>query len=138
MAFEDLVVGQSAELSRTVTLDDIARFAEVTGDDNPVHLDEAAAARTPFGRRIAHGMLSAGYISAVLGTRLPGPGVIYMSQQLRFTRPVFPGDTITARVEVLELMPAKRRARLQTTCRNQAGDVVLDGEALVMMPADTS
>lgn len=137
MSFESLAVGMQAEMSRTISLEDIERFAQVTGDDNPVHIDDAAAARSRFGRRIAHGMLSAGLISAVLGTRLPGPGVIYLSQSLRFTRPVFPGDVITATAEVLELVPAKRRVRLATTCRNQAGEVVLEGEALVMVPDDS-
>lgn len=136
MRFDELAIGQQAHVSKAITTDDIVRFAELTGDDNPVHLDDAVAARSRFGRRIAHGMLSAGLISAVLGTRLPGPGVIYLSQSLRFSRPVFPGDVITATVEVTELVPAKRRARLATTCRNQAGDVVLEGEALVMVPDD--
>jgi 3-hydroxybutyryl-CoA dehydratase len=134
MPFESLAVGQTAQMAKTITLDDIVAFAALTGDANPVHLDETVAARSRFGRRIAHGMLSAGLISAVLGTSLPGPGVIYLSQTLRFTRPVFPGDVITAVVEVVELIPAKRRARLATICRNQADEVVLDGEALVMVP----
>ena len=137
MRFTELSVGQSAELATVVTDDMIRTFADVTGDTNPLHLDEAAAARTRFGGRIAHGMLSAGFISAVVGTRLPGFGAIYLSQALRFTRPVRPGDTITARVEVAELFPAKLRARFTTTCRNQHGDIVLDGEALILVPEES-
>lgn len=134
MAFETLTVGQAAELSRTVTAADVEGFAAATGDTNPVHLDEEAARASRFGRRIAHGMLSAGLVSAVLGTRLPGPGTIYTGQTLRFTRPVFLGDTVTARVEVIELVPEKRRVRLSTTCTNQEGATVLDGEATVLVP----
>ena len=130
----ELSVGMSAEMAHMVTQDDIAGFAQVTGDDNPVHLDEAYAAATPFKGRIAHGMLSAGFISAVLGTRLPGPGCIYMSQSLTFRAPVRPGDTVVTRVTVKEVIADKRRAKLDTVC--SVGDkVVLDGEALVMVPA---
>jgi len=136
MRFEELEVGAAAEVTKTVTESDVVRFAEVTGDHNPAHLDEAWAARSRFGGRIAHGMLGAGFISAVLGTRLPGPGAIYLSQQLRFLRPVRIGDTVTARAEVAELFPAKRRVRLLTTCRNQDGETVIDGEALVMVDGD--
>jgi 3-hydroxybutyryl-CoA dehydratase len=134
MAFASLAVGQSAEHTRVVSLADIDAFAQVTGDRNPVHLDEAAAARTRFGGRIAHGMLSAGFISAALGNQLPGPGVVYMSQSLRFKLPVRPGDAITTRVEIAELIPEKRRVRLITTCRNQDAAVVLEGEALCWVP----
>lgn len=131
--FEELSVGQSAELSRTITESDVVLFAGITGDLNPAHMDEVAAGRSMFKGRIAHGMLTAGLISAVLGTRLPGPGTIYLSQSLRFTRPVRIGDTLTARVEIAELIAAKQRVRLTTTVRNQDGDPVLDGEALVML-----
>ena len=99
-----------------------------------MHLDEVAAATTMFKGRIAHGMLSAGFISAVIGTQLPGFGCVYVSQSLRFARPVRIGDTITTRAEVVELMPAERRLRLTTTCTNQRGKVVTDGEAVVLMP----
>jgi len=126
-------VGDAAELAKTVTESDIAQFAEVTGDFNPVHIDPVAAERSMFGGRIAHGMLSAGFISAVIAMRLPGPGSVYLSQSLRFTKPVRIGDTVTARVEVLEVIDAKRRVRLATTCRNQRGETVVEGEALVMM-----
>ena len=130
---EGLRVGDAAEMAKTVTESDIALFAGVTGDFNPVHVDAVAAERSMFGGRIAHGMLSAGFISAVLGMRLPGPGSVYLSQTLRFTKPVRIGDTVTARVEVLEVIAAKRRVRLATTCRNQRGETVVDGEAVVMI-----
>jgi 3-hydroxybutyryl-CoA dehydratase len=127
--------GARATFSKTLTEADIAGFAESTGDTNPVHLDEEFAAASMFGQKIAHGLWSAGLVSAVLGTRLPGPGTIYLGQTLRFMKPVFLGDTITAEVEVVELNEAKRRAKLRTTCTNQAGETVLDGEALVLLPA---
>ena len=130
---DDLHVGQAAELAKTVTESDIVLFAGVTGDFNPVHVDAVAASRSVFGERIAHGMLTAGFISAVLGMRLPGTGSIYLSQSLRFTKPVRIGDTITARVEVLEVLATKRRVRLSTVCRNQKGETVVEGEAVVMV-----
>lgn len=136
MRYDELETGQHAELKRTISLQDIEAFAAVTGDVNPVHLDDDVAARTRFGGRIAHGMLSAGFVSAVLGTQLPGPGVVYLTQSLRFVRPVRPGDVITARVEVLELLATKRRLRLTTVCRNQRDEIVLDGEALCWLPED--
>lgn len=136
MRFEDLEVGQTADHTKTVTEADVLHFAEITGDFNPVHMDEAAAARSRFGGRIAHGMLGAGFISAALAMKLPGPGVIYLGQVLRFTRPVRIGDTVTAHVEVVEVLPDKRRARLTTTCRNQDGKTVIEGEATVMVPDD--
>jgi 3-hydroxybutyryl-CoA dehydratase len=129
-----LEVGQAAELSRTVRDADILAYAELTGDFNPAHVDEAWAAASRFGGRVAHGMLTAGYVSAVLAMRLPGPGAIYLGQTLRFTRPVRPGDTVTARVEVVEVIPETRRARLATVCRNQHGETVLEGEATVLVP----
>ena len=133
MRYAELAVGQSASYSRTVTEADVVLYAGVTGDMNPAHLDQVWAERTRFGGRIAHGMLTAGYVSAVMAMRLPGPGTIYLQQTLRFTRPVKIGDTVTARAEVLELIPEKRRARLKTTVENQRGELVLDGEALVML-----
>lgn len=137
MRFEELSVGMSAERARTVTAEDVRRYAEVTGDFNPVHVDAEAAARSRFGGLIAHGMLSAGYVSAVLGMELPGPGSIYIAQTLKFTRPVKPGDTVTARVEVIEVIAARRRVRLATTCRNQHGEPVLEGEATILVPEDS-
>jgi 3-hydroxybutyryl-CoA dehydratase len=129
---EDLSIGQAAELARTVTGEDLVAFAAVTGDINPVHLDEAYAAQTPFGGRIAHGMLSAGYISAVIGTRLPGPGAIYVSQALRFRRPVKIGDTVVARAEITAIDAQRARVTLKTVC-SVAGKAVLEGEAEIMV-----
>ncbi len=131
--FDDLSLGMSAALIRTVTDDDIVKFAELTGDLNPVHLNEAYAESTPFGHRIAHGMFAAGLISAVLGTKLPGPGTIYLSQELKFRAPVYIGDTIVARVKVEELDDVKARARFSTTC-TVADKVVIEGMALAMVP----
>jgi 3-hydroxybutyryl-CoA dehydratase len=136
MRFQELEVGASAMLRRTVTDADVVLFAGVTGDTNPVHLDQISAEESYFGGRIAHGMLSAGLISAVLGTRLPGPGTVYLQQSLRFLAPVRIGDTVTARVEITEVIHAKRRVRLATVCSNQHGENVLDGEALVWLPED--
>jgi 3-hydroxybutyryl-CoA dehydratase len=132
--FEDLTVGMVETLSKTVSAADVVGFAELTGDRNPIHLSEHFAARTPFGTRIAHGLYTASLISAVLGTRLPGPGAIYISQTLNFRAPVKIGDTVDVVVQVAELVPEKRRARLTCTC-SVAGEVVLDGEALVKVPA---
>lgn len=132
--FEDLSVGMKDGLSKTISSQDVVGFAEITGDRNPIHLSEHFAARTPFGTRIAHGLYTAGLISAVLGTRLPGPGAIYMSQNLRFRAPVRIGDTVDVTVEVVELVPEKHRARLSCTCA-VAGEVVLEGEAVVKVPS---
>ena len=130
---EDLQIGQTAELRRRVTEHDIEAFAAVTGDENPVHLDEAYAAATQFKGRIAHGMLSAGYISAVLGTQLPGPGAIYVSQSLNFRRPVRIGDEVTAEVKVTAIDPARARVTFATACV-VAGKTVVEGEAVVIVP----
>ena len=130
-AFEDLQVGQTASVAKTITEADILMFAAVSLDTNPVHLNAEAAAASPFKERIAHGMLSAGLISAVLGTRLPGPGTIYLAQSLRFRAPVKIGDTVTATAEVTELDPVKKRAILKTTCTVR-GKAVIEGEATVM------
>ena len=131
--FEDLEVGLSERLSKTISSSDVVGFAEITGDRNPIHLSEHFAARTPFGTRIAHGLYTAGLISAVLGTRLPGPGAVYISQTLNFRAPVKIGDTVDVDVRVAELIPERSRARLVCTC-TVAGEVVLDGEALVKVP----
>jgi len=133
-AFERLVVGQRAEMAKTVTETDVVLFAGITGDFNPAHVNAVEAEKSRFGGRIAHGMLSAGFVSATIAMKLPGPGTIYLSQSLRFTAPVRIGDTVTAQVEVVELVAAKRRVRLATRCVNQDGATVLDGEALVMVP----
>ncbi len=132
--FEDLEVGMTAIYSRTVTESDIVLFCGISGDTNPIHLDREYAARTQFGGTIAHGMLSASFISTVIGTKLPGPGAIYVSQNCRFKAPVRAGDTVLARVTVTELTPEKKRARLDTTCSIGA-KVVIDGEAVVMVPS---
>lgn len=134
MDFEELRVGQTAEWAKTVTEADVVLFAGISGDFNPAHVNQAEAERGRFGGRIAHGMLSAAFVSTVLAMRLPGPGTVYLSQSLRFVRPVRIGDTVTARVEVLELVPAKRRVRLATVCSNQRGEPVIEGEALVLVP----
>lgn len=128
--FEDLAVGMRERYSRTVTDADIRGFAEVSGDHNPIHLDEAYAAKTPFKSRIAHGIYTASLISAVIASRLPGPGAIYMSQTLKFLAPVRIGDTVDATVEVVELSERGRRVKLKCQCK--VGDtVVLEGEAMV-------
>ena len=132
--FEDLSVGMTERLAKTVSSSDVVGFAEVTGDRNPIHLSEHFAARTPFGTRIAHGLYTASLISAMLGTRLPGPGAIYISQTLNFRAPVKIGDTVDVTVSVAELMPEKFRARLACTC-SVGDDVVLDGEAWVKVPS---
>ena len=131
--FDELSVGQTAETTHVVGAADIEAFAAVSGDVNPVHLDEAYAKTTPFGGRIAHGLLSAAYISAVIGNRLPGPGAIYLSQSLRFRRPVKIGDEVTALVTIKTLDAAKGHATLETVCL-VAGKTVVDGEALIMVP----
>ncbi|HEX8073305.1 MAG TPA: MaoC family dehydratase [Pyrinomonadaceae bacterium] len=127
-----LQVGDTASLSRTITDADIRAFAELTGDHNPVHLDDEYAAGTRFGRRIAHGMLSAGLLSAVLANELPGRGSVYLSQSLRFVAPVYPGDTVTARVTVKEIRADKPIVTLATVCTNQRDEPVIKGEAVVL------
>jgi acyl dehydratase len=129
---EEVRPGDRAEISRVVQPEDIAGFVEAVGDYNPVHSDPAYAAGTPFKAPIAPGIYTAGLISAVIGTRLPGPGAIYLSQSLKFVKPVKPGDTITARVEIVEVLRERNRIRLQTVCVNQLGDEVLSGEAWIM------
>ncbi|NCO60434.1 MAG: enoyl-CoA hydratase [Deltaproteobacteria bacterium CG_4_8_14_3_um_filter_51_11] len=131
---EDLKIGDRAEFSKTVSETDIYLYAGVTGDFNPAHINEEYAKKTFFKTRIAHGMLCAGFISAVMANKLPGPGCIYLKQELSFLAPVRIGDTITANAEVLELDPGKNRARLRTWCVNQDGVTVLNGEALVSPP----
>ncbi len=132
--FEDLAEGMSAEFAKTVTEADIVAFAGVTGDFNPMHVNEEFARETMFEGRIAHGLLSAGFISTVFGTRLPGPGAVYIAQDLKFKAPVRIGDTVTARVEVVELIPEKNRAVFRTVC-TVGNTVVLDGEATLMVPS---
>jgi 3-hydroxybutyryl-CoA dehydratase len=131
--FEDLELGMEASFAKTVTAADLLAFAEITGDWNPIHLDADYAARTVFREPIAHGMLTAGYISAVFGSEMPGPGAIYVSQTLNFRAPVKIGDKVVARVRVVELYPAKHRARFDCVCEVD-GKTVLEGEAVLMVP----
>jgi 3-hydroxybutyryl-CoA dehydratase len=127
-------VGDAAEVSKTITGADVRAFAELTGDRNPVHLDEEYASTTRFGRRIAHGMLGASLISTVLASELPGPGSVYLSQTLRFTAPVYLEDTVTARVTVKHVREDKPVVTLETVCTNQRGERVVEGEAVVLVP----
>lgn len=131
---DQMKVGDWAEFAKTVTETDIYLYAGITGDFNPAHVNEAYAKNTFFKTRIAHGMLTAGFISAIIANQLPGPGTIYLKQELSFLAPVRIGDTITARVEILELNVEKNRVRLKTTCANQDGVTVLSGEGLVSPP----
>lgn len=129
----NLKVGDTASISKQITDDDIRAFAELSGDHNPVHLDEAFASASRFGRRIAHGMLGASLISAVLGTELPGSGSIYLSQTLKFLSPVYLGDTVTARVTVTKVREDKSIVTLETVCENQNGETLIRGEAVVLV-----
>ena len=131
---EELNVGDTAEIQKTISETDVYLYAGITGDMNPAHLNAEYAKGTFFKTRIAHGMLVAGLISTILGNKLPGPGTIYTHQSVDFLAPVRFGDTITARAEVVELDAEKNRARLKTTCVNQEGTLVLDGQALVSPP----
>ena len=131
---DELKVGDTAEIQKTISETDVYLYAGITGDLNPAHLNEEYARGTFFKTRIAHGMLIAGLISTILGNKLPGPGTIYTHQSVDFMAPVRFGDTITARAEVTELDFEKNRTRLKTTCLNQEGTIVLDGEALVSPP----
>ena len=131
--YDEIQIGDAAEFAKTVTESDVYLYAGVTGDLNPAHINEAYAKETYFKTRIAHGMLSGGFISAVLGTKLPGPGTIYISQLLEFKAPVRINDTVTARVEVIEKLE-KNRLKFRTTCANQDGTLLVDGHALVMPP----
>src|ERR1041384_310157 len=126
-------VGDSAEITKTIEQADVDAFAEVTGDHNPVHVDEEFAKTTRFGRRIAHGMLTASLISSVLANKLPGEGSVYLSQTLQFMAPVFPGDEVTARVTVKEIREDKPILKLETICSNQRGEIVIRGEATVLI-----
>jgi 3-hydroxybutyryl-CoA dehydratase len=133
-----LKIGDNASRTKIVTDADIQAFAQASGDTNPVHLDDDYAATTRFGRRIAHGMLTASVISAILGNDLPGPGTVYMSQTLAFKAPVYIGDNITTTVEVVAYREDRRIATLRTTCTNQDGILVLEGEATVLAPKDVN
>ncbi len=128
-------IGDSASLSKTFTDEDVRSFAHISGDKNPIHLDDEFAAGTRFKKRLVHGILTSGLISAVLGMQLPGPGSIYIRQTLNFRAPVFIGDTITASVKVIKVREDKPLVTLKTVCTNQDGTVVIDGEAMLLIPS---
>jgi len=130
----ELKIGDKNYFEKTITETDVYLYAGITGDFNPAHINQVASEKTMFKGRIAHGMLTAGLISAVLGTKLPGPGTIYLGQELKFTKPVRIGDTIKAEVEVVEIIPEKNRVKLKTICTNQNNEVVLEGMATVLAP----
>ena len=136
LTIKELTVGQSYEKSFVITAELIERFADVTGDHNPIHLDEDYAGRSIFKRRVAQGMLQAGLLSGILGCHFPGVGTIYLSQTLKFIKPVFIKDQITLRLKVLEIINEKNQVRLETLFTNQKGEVVITGEALVMPPPE--
>ncbi|MCB5160331.1 MaoC family dehydratase [Marinomonas algarum] len=131
---EQLTIDQQIEYRKTVTQTDVQAFAEITGDTNPVHLDAEFAATTSFGQPIAHGMLTAGFISAAIGTQLPGPGCIYLEQTLKFRAPVFIGQEVVTTITVADMNIRRRRATLKTVCECD-GKVVVTGEATIMIPA---
>jgi 3-hydroxybutyryl-CoA dehydratase len=129
----DFQVGEKASVTKTISEADVSAFAAITGDFNPLHVDAEFARRSRFGERIAHGILTAGLISTVLGMRLPGPGGIFLSQTLKFVRPVRFGDTITATAEVTSWNPGKRILQLRTACSNQRDEVVVEGESVLLV-----
>ena len=133
-SIDEMEIGEKESFTKTVTEADVVNYAGVTGDFNPAHINEEYAKNTMFKGRIAHGMLGAGFISAVLGTKLPGPGAIYVKQELEFTAPVKIDDTITAEVEVMEKNEEKNRVTMKTTCFNQKDKVVIKGKAVLMPP----
>jgi 3-hydroxybutyryl-CoA dehydratase len=132
---KEYTIGQQGGFSKTISESDVYLFAGITGDFNSMHINEEYASQSPFGGRIAHGMLSGSMISTVLGAHFPGPGTIYLQQSLKFVAPVRIGDTVTAQVTLAELLP-KNKARLTTQCFNQKGELVVDGEAVVLLPRD--
>ncbi len=131
---DELKVGDRAEFAKTISESDVYLYAGVTGDMNPAHINQAYAEKTFFKGRIAHGMLLGGFISAVIAMKLPGPGSIYLKQELKFVAPARMGDTITASVEVMEVYPEKNRIALRTTCVNQDGELIVDGQAQISPP----
>ena len=131
--YEDIQIGQTANLTHTITAEDVDLFGKLSGDYNPVHFDDDWAKKTIFGERIAHGLLTGAYISTLLANKLPGPGTVYLKQEFKFKLPVKIGDTIKAEVEVKELIDEKKRIILKTTCTNQNQETVLDGQATVMI-----
>ena len=133
MKFEQLTLGMSASTKKIITEQDILTFAKISTDNNPLHIDPVAASKGMFGKQVAHGVYVASFISAVLGTKLPGEGSVYLGQDLKFKRPVFIGDEIEAKVEIIELRPEKNIVILKTTCINQDGVVVIDGQATILV-----
>lgn len=131
MNFSDLKVGQKASVTKTFADEDVRKFSEVSLDTNPIHLNDEAAAKSIFGKRVVHGIATCGLISAVLANKLPGPGTIYLGQEAKFTAPVFLGDTITATCEITEIREDKHIVKLSTTCTNQDGKTVISGVATV-------
>jgi 3-hydroxybutyryl-CoA dehydratase len=131
--YEDIQIGQKADLTHTITAEDVDLFGKLSGDYNPVHFDDEWAKKSIFGERIAHGLLTGAYISTLLANKLPGPGTVYLKQEFKFKLPVKIGDTIKAEVEVTNLIEDKKRIILKTSCTNQKNEVVLDGEATVMI-----
>ncbi len=136
ITYDEIEIGRTASMEKHITREEIARFAEVSGDNNPLHLDEAYGKTTMFKENISHGFLSASLFSALLGTKLPGPGTIYLQQSLKFLKPVFPGDTVTATVRVKEKDNAKKFITLDCVVKNQEGVEVITGEALVKAPVE--
>ena len=136
MTIHEMKVGDSASMAKTISESDVYLFAGITGDHNPAHVNEEASRQTAFGGRIVHGILSAGLISAVLAMKLPGPGTIYLGQELKFTKPVRFGDTVTATCTVSEILAEKNIVKLDTICTNQQGEVVIKGVATVMPPRE--
>ena len=134
MTIQEMKIGDSASTAKTISEADVYLFAGITGDHNPAHINEEASKKTAFGGRIAHGILSAGLISAVLAMKLPGPGTIYLGQELKFTKPVRFGDTVTATATVSEIVAEKNIVKLEPICTNQKGEVVIKGMATVMPP----
>lgn len=135
-SIEELKIGDRGSIAKTITETDIYNYSGITGDFSWLHVNEERSKKGPFGRRIAHGMLTIGLVSAVVGTEMPGAGTIYVSQTMNFRRPVFIGDTITAEVEVIDIDMGKKLVRLKTTCTNQSGETVLIGEGIVIPPTE--
>jgi len=133
--YDQISIGDSASFTKTISETDVYLFAGITGDMNPAHVDAVSAAQGMFKQRIAHGMLTASFISTVLAMQLPGPGTIYLGQEVQFRAPVFIGDTITARVEVIEKIEQRKWLKLKTTVTNQDGKLVVDGTATVLPPS---
>lgn len=133
--YDDIQPGDRASFSKTIAESDVYLFAGITGDFNPAHVDAVSAAEGVFGQRVAHGMLTASFISTVLGTRLPGPGTVYLSQDVQFRAPVFIGETVTATVECIEKLEQRRWLKFRTTIDNQAGKTVITGTATVIPPS---